>query len=115
MKSFVKLLFAAFVIFALNACEYETIVPAKITKTNLSFSQDIQPIFTANCIACHGSITPKLEDGVAYNNLDTGNYLSPNDESCLLYQKLLGSMKSHTTETERQYILQWIKEGAKNN
>ncbi len=117
MKYVFRTLTVLLVLIAVQSCEYETIVPAKITKTNISFSTDIQPVLTEKCVSCHSGLKPVLKDGEAYNNLNTGGYINTTDPaSSLFYEKISsGSMKPYTTVELTQYVLQWITEGAQDN
>ena len=71
----------------------------------LSFETDVLPIFTENCVGCHGgSIPPDLSASEAY------------EESSKIYSKLLESGHSaNATELEKLIILTWIQQGAKDN
>jgi hypothetical protein len=86
----------------------------------LSFEADVLPIFTENCVACHGgSIPPDLSESKAYESISDG-YISDdpeNDpESSIIYSKLLESGHSaNATELEKLIILTWILQGAKDN
>lgn len=102
--------------------------------TTVSFADDIQPIFDANCIGCHGdngNAGLDLRPGLSYTNL----VLFPASESSLmrvdpgrpmqswLYLKLTGRqdvgsemppgspLDADTTELVRT----WIEEGALDN
>jgi len=81
------------------------------------FQTEIQPIFTANCIVCHkGSRNPDLRDGNSYNSLTTGGYVNLPAESSKLNSKInSGSHDGFTLPAEKQKILIWIQQGAKNN
>jgi hypothetical protein len=99
------------------ACEKVALEPVKVTSA--SFSKDIQPIFTKNCIGCHDGViqSPNLKSGSAYKSLTTGGYVntsSPKDSK--LYQQLfISSHIARTTDVEKQEILVWITNGAKND
>ena len=86
----------------------------------LSFETDVLPIFTENCVGCHGgSIPPDLSASEAYESISDG-YISDdpeNDaESSKIYSKLLESGHSaNATELEKLIILTWIQQGAKDN
>jgi hypothetical protein len=81
------------------------------------FQTQIQPIFTANCIACHkGSRNPDLRNGNSYSSLTTGGFVTlPADNSRLYKQITSGSHTSFTSDTEKQLVLIWIEQGAQNN
>ena len=102
---------------------------------DVSFSNDVQPIFNNNCVGCHpGNGNLSLAASESYNNLVgvTSNSYAPlkrvvpsNPDSSVLYQKILanpdlsvgqrmpqgGALSSNQIET----IGTWIEEGAKDN
>ncbi|GAJ14748.1 unnamed protein product, partial [marine sediment metagenome] len=52
----------------------------------------------------------------SYASLINGGYVdTDNPEDSELIKKLYGSHDARATETEKQVILLWIEEGAKNN
>jgi hypothetical protein len=91
----------------------------------VSFSGDIQPIFTQSgkdCTACHnGSIaSPDLREGNSYNALLPDYVVPGNAEASELFQKLPGN--DHPIEAgfilnsdEIALIGTWIDRGAENN
>jgi hypothetical protein len=95
------------------AYQVETVNPEE----PVLFQTQIQPIFTNNCINCHrGNRNPDLRDGNSYASLTGGNYVSLPAESSKLYRQLTsGSHSSYTLDNEKQLILLWISQGAKNN
>jgi hypothetical protein len=100
------------------SCEKYTFIPPAVDPNyEWKLSEDIQPIFNANCISCHGGTTaPDLRQGKSYNSLTRGGYVNLPGETSRLYVKITSS--SHlprTTDTEKQKILYWINQGAKNN
>jgi len=100
------------------SCEKYTFIPPAVDPNyEWKLSEDIQPIFNANCISCHGGTTaPDLRQGKSYNSLTKGGYVNLPGETSRLYVKITSS--SHlprTTDTEKQKILYWINQGAKNN
>ena len=107
----------------LTACEYDYVVPVPSPPPppagdTISFSQDIQPIFTAKCSNCHPNVyKPNLSSGSAYSSLSTGGYIGSTPETSLLYQKISsgGSMSSYITSGEVNLIYRWIYAGAKND
>jgi hypothetical protein len=93
--------------------EVETVDP----DVPVLFQTEIQPIFSNNCIVCHkGSRNPDLRDGNSYSSLTTGGYVNLPEKTSKLYSKMVsGSHTSFTIETEKQLVLNWIKQGARNN
>ena len=117
------ILLAGTMLMLLSACEYEfTQYPAPappIVGDTISFSQDIQPIFTAKCISCHPAVyKPDLTSGKSYSALSTGNYVIAKDPAnSLLYTKCKtgGSMNSYVSTAQLDLIYRWINAGAKND
>ncbi len=114
----------------LTSCEYdfyaiEPTVPAAPTGGDpVSFSGDIQPIFTANCAltGCHsGSISPNLTASQSWAALWAKPYVDTTDViSSLLYVRITssgspmppgGTLSSDLTDQ----IYLWIEQGAQNN
>ncbi len=99
---------------------------------NVSFTQDIQPIFDQNCISCHpNSGNLDLTAAHAYNQLVninasgySGKRVVPDaPENSVLYKKIDGSgtygsnmpLGGSLSATQINNIKQWIIEGAQNN
>lgn len=88
---------------------------------DVSFGNDITPIFEANCNAagCHnGTIPPDLQPDAAYANLIGLGYVVPGTaaEDNTLYQVIDGgTMTVYASDLERSYIKKWIDEGALDN
>jgi hypothetical protein len=102
----------------LSSCEKVQITaPSVDPNTVWTLSGDIQPIFTSNCITCHGGIrTPDLRTGKSYNSLTNNNLVSSPASGSVLYTKITSSdHASRTTDTEKLKILYWIQQGALNN
>jgi len=112
-------IFAALLCFV--SCEYDTVEFDEIVippDQEVTFSNDIQPIFSANCVDCHnGGIDPDLREANAYTALQNGGYINtetPADSE--LYKVLLeGSHSTRASAAEKQLILEWITRGANNN
>ena len=113
-------------VFSLMAgCEYDYIIPEKVVVgDSLSFSGEVQPIFTKNCAlgGCHvGAAAAKgldLSDGHAWTSLsDAAAIDTIKPENSLLITKIAtgGSMATFVTAGERSLILTWIQQGGKDN
>ena len=100
--------------------------PVTQDTTTLSFSSDIQPIFTASCAlsGCHvsGAKVPNLSTGVAYQALQNGGYLVANDpDNSLLMLWLTGKktpgmpLGDSPNPAINTKVFNWIFQGAKNN
>ncbi len=118
MKRLFYLLFAAVLtgILLFGSCE-KVVYPIPELPDTVSYSLDIQPIFDNKCVSCHsGSRDPDLRPENSYASLINGGYVdTDNPEDSELIKKLYGSHDARATETEKQLILLWIEEGAKNN
>jgi len=108
------------------SCEYDFIVypepyvPPVGTEDTISFSQDIIPIFTAQCVKCHkaGAFAPDLTAANAYSAITTGNFVvATKPEESIIYTclKAGGSMNQYITAEEAALIYRWVYAGAKNN
>jgi hypothetical protein len=106
------------VIEGFSSCEkYSYTAPAVDPNTIWHFQTDIQPIFTANCVTCHGGLqSPNLSDGKSYLALTKGGYVNAPAASSKLYMQMTSS--GHTprsTDAEKLKVLYWITQGALNN
>jgi hypothetical protein len=115
-------LLAALIVIAaiggLSSCEKYTYTPEIINPTDsVHFQAEIQPIFTANCISCHGAIkAPDLRDGHSYNALISGDYVNLPGETSKLYTKMTGPEHTpRSSDVDKQKVLIWINQGAHNN
>jgi hypothetical protein len=81
------------------------------------FEADIQPIFNANCITCHGSAqAPNLSEGKSYNSLTKGGFVkAPGEGSRLYIQMNSSSHTSRSSDSDKKKVLYWINQGALNN
>ena len=94
--------------------------------SNISYSRDVERVFSAWCLSCHsGSYEPNLLPP-SYNNLrnfDGGKLVVAGDgQNSLLIQLLEGTLpppmppgSQKLTENQIQGIKKWIDEGAMNN
>lgn len=125
--NYVQIVLALFIILFLSQCYYDQIVyeEPEPPEGELSFLNEIIPIFDASCniSGCHntGGIAPDLSLSKAYNALISGNYINTDvPEDSELYQWMAGNRDlsmpiSGPNATYNVTVLQWIKQGAKNN
>ena len=102
----------------ISSCEKYTFTPPKISTTDtVHFSAEIQPIFNANCVSCHGATkAPDLREGKSYQALTKGGYIAPPNETCELYTKMIAPDHSpRSSDIDKQKVLIWLNQGAKNN
>jgi hypothetical protein len=112
-----------FVTVGLTSCYKDVILP-KVATTKppqfVSFSNDLQPVFTTNCAlsGCHvkGGQTPYLTPDVSYQQLLGGYVNTIKPEQSELYIMINGNMQVHIPDAgDRQRIYDWIRNGAPNN
>ncbi len=110
------------IMMVLASCEYESVEPVEIDPdTEISFKDDIIPIFNESCNSsgCHatGDWEPDLTDENAYEALFAGDFIdTANPENSELYESMnSGSMTEYSTPATTQLILTWIEQGAKDN
>lgn len=102
----------------LSSCEkYSFVLPKVNPVDTIHFQADIQPIFTSNCLTCHGAIqSPILKDGKSYQNLVNGGFVNSPAESSRLYIRMTtGDHIPRSTDVDKQKVFIWITQGALNN
>ncbi len=101
------------------SCEkYSYPPPAVDPNATWHFETDIQPIFTANCISCHGvTQLPDLRDGKSYAALKQGGYITPPGATSILYLQMTTNSEHipRSTAADKLEVLYWINQGALNN
>lgn len=115
-------LLVAFVLIAaikvFSSCESYTFTPPALDPNQTWYlSTDIQPIFNSNCVSCHGGTkSPDLREGKSHAALTKGGYVNLPGETSRLYLKMTDSDHiPRSTDAEKQRVLFWINQGAKNN
>ncbi|MEI6050050.1 MAG: hypothetical protein WCS03_14200 [Bacteroidota bacterium] len=102
-----------------SSCEKYTFTPPSVDpNAPWSFKTDIQPIFNANCITCHGTAqAPDLRDGKSYLSLTKGEFVTAPAESSKLYLHISANSDhiSRSTATDKLKVLYWVTQGALNN
>jgi hypothetical protein len=113
----------------MSGCVYKFVVPEDVIDPGdpdtpeISFSQEIVPIFTNNdkCTECHnGGQAPDLSADNAYNSLNSSRYINKSTpEESLIYTYPHPDTDTHKrrkyTAGEAAKVLTWITQGAKNN
>ncbi len=101
-----------------SSCEKYTYTPPAVDpNATWSLKTDIQPVFNASCVSCHGgTVAPDLRDGKSFTALTKGGYVTAPAESSRLYSKMVdGGHEARSTAAEKLKVLYWITQGAKNN
>lgn len=126
MKSIKKLttVFTALSILVLAQCTYDVSLGPVVTD-EVSFSNDIIPIFNQSCnsAGCHntGGVKPDLTAANAYQALNSGGYIntsSPDKSELYLWmkgEKRLPMPLSGPNANYNATVLAWISQGAQNN
>ena len=113
---------AIILMLSLSSCFYDEGLP-ETPPDNISFSFDIQPIFTTNCTSCHPTLvsSPNLTVGNSYGSITNGIYIIANEiDASLLYQRLLGNPSvmppsGSLSTSDINLVKTWIERGALNN
>lgn len=125
MKNTIKILILTGMGLFLGSCYYDTFPEEDVTDpVNVSYSEDIQPLWNNDCTSCHPSLAPPdLTEPNSYNSLISGGYVvKGNADASVLYQSLLGSNGVSLMPPAGQWPIEsikkveaWINEGAENN
>ena len=80
----------------------------------ISYYDEIQPIWNAKCVSCHGGGTaPDLRQANSYKALTDGGYVTPLSEDSKLYKSLFTTVHiGRTSPDENAIILGWLLQGA---
>jgi len=121
MEKTIQNILVLLLILNLSGCYYDNF-PELPPPRNVSFQNDIQPIFNQSCISCHdGSLFPDLRAENSYNELINEDLVVPGDENASeLFKRLNGDGSlmppgSPLSQSNIKLVGQWINEGAKNN
>ncbi len=134
MKKIGIIFLTSFLALVITGCVYNFVIPEQEYTYNpggssggggssdISFSKNVEPIFNtgSNCTACHksGGTNPDLTTGKAYASIASLiNTANPENSKIYLYPAPTTSTHSHKkyTTAEAATVLNWIKQGAKNN
>ncbi len=125
ISNHIKLIIFSLLCIAITSCTYEKIEEETGLPENMSFKDNIIPMFTANCssVGCHndGGISPDLSPANAFVEITTisGMVDVANPEESELYKRMIDVAKpmpmSGVLSYESSQLLSWIKDGAKDN
>jgi len=122
MKKLFKIVLVCSLSLMCFSCYYdEFLEEAEVVIEDVSFANDIQPIFTQNCISCHNaSRDPDLRVGNAFAAI-VPDYVTPgNADNSELFNKLPGNNHPNDvgftlSSEEIALVKAWIDRGAENN
>mgnify|MGYP001816571231 CR=1 FL=1 len=110
---------------SLSSCYYdeEVVIPEVVIDPDvvISFKDDIQPIFTDKCAACHnGNINPDLREGNAFDALVPDYVQAGEADNSKLFLNAPGNDHPQDvgftlSANELALIEAWINNGAENN
>ena len=110
---------------SLTGCYYNEVEEEVIPPNNdVSFANDIQPIFNTSCVSCHPSVAdPDLTEGNSYTFLtvtDPDMVIPSDADGSELYQRLIGvgnimPPSGSLSNADISLVEVWINQGALNN
>ncbi len=125
ISNYLKLILFSLLCIIVTSCTYEKIEEDTGLPENMSFKNDISPMFNANCnsVGCHnnGGISPDLSPANAYAEITTISEMVNvgKPEESELYKRMIDVAKpmpmSGVLTYESSQLLSWIRDGAKNN
>ncbi|MBT8273832.1 MAG: cytochrome c [Bacteroidia bacterium] len=123
MKKLAPFVLAFSIIGFCYSCYYDTFLELDIPIDEIvSYSNDIQPIFTASCISCHDGMTadPDLREGSSYNMLVPQYVTAFESENSSLIDNLPGNnhpvdIGFSLSDEDIALIEAWIDQGAEDN
>lgn len=112
--------------FGLTGCYKDVIKPELAVDPDgppqqVSFSQELAPMFEANCAiaGCHvsGAHKPYLKANESYNQITGGGFVNTNfPKLSILYTAVYGEMAQYLpSSAKKQKVYDWIRNGAPNN
>ena len=87
----------------------------------VSFKNELAPIFNSSCtdVGCHvsGGHHPYMTLDVSYQEIVNGGFVNTAfPKQSILYQQIYGDMGVHIpSESDKQKVYDWIRNGAPNN
>ena len=87
----------------------------------VSYKNELAPLFNANCtdVGCHvsGGHHPYMTLDVSYQEIVNGGFVNTAfPKQSILYQQIYGDMGVHIpSESDKQKVYDWIRNGAPNN
>ncbi len=106
------------------SCVWEQVEPSTDVPENVSFQNDLIPMFNQNCntTGCHdlNGTPPDLSPANAYMEITTKGWIdATTPENSILYKRMIDTKSPMppwgVLDYPSKQVLSWIKEGAKNN
>lgn len=117
MKKHTILLVFVLSLLIFGGCKYDFILPEEVPVVNdVKFSTQIVPVFAEKCVLCHNIQAPVLTSDAAYSQIVPNYVNTAAPSSSEIYTvPTSGTHGATVSAAQAALILQWIKEGAKNN
>jgi hypothetical protein len=127
MKKIIQYLMVLTVSLMATSCYYDEMPPEAVTPIpdNLSYANDVQPLWNESCIGCHkpGATAPDLTAANSYSALTTNNkYVIPGSAATSkLHKSLVGDgaaimpTSGQWSDSKIALVDKWINDGALNN
>jgi hypothetical protein len=125
ISSYIVLFSLGLLVIATVSCERDYYVPFDREISDVSFSEDLIPIFDASCnmSGCHSTngVPPDLTEENGYDDIYNTNMVDlANPEQSILYLRMIDAQSPMPTwglltNGEPETVLVWIEEGGLNN
>jgi hypothetical protein len=124
MKNLYKLIVLSGMALFLGSCYYDTYPEEEALPLpeEVSYSEDIQPLWDRDCVRCHPPSPPILTEGLSRDALINGNYVIPGDSrNSSLYKSFFGldgvseMPPGGWNINDANLVAKWIDDGAQDN
>ena len=125
MKNLYKLIVLSGMALFLESCYYDTYPEEEELPLpdEVSYSEDIQPLWDRDCVQCHPPEPPNLTQGLSYDALINGGYVIPGDSrNSILYKSFFGldgvsemPPPNGWNVNDANLVAKWIDDGAQDN
>ena len=125
MKNLYKLIVLSGMALFLGSCYYDTYPEEEELPLpeEVSYSEDIQPLWDRDCVRCHPPSPPNLTQGLSRDALINGGYVIPGDgRNSILYKSFFGldgvtAMPNDAgwNINDANLVKKWIDDGALDN
>jgi len=109
--------------FTFTSCYFDKRIQEELNELPavVSYTNDIQPIWNANCTNCHNaSFAPDLQEGTSFNAIMNNYVTAGNASSSTLFKVLNGQgvlmpPAGKISQNNINLVEKWINDGALNN
>ena len=127
MKKLFKIVLYSGLILLFQSCYYDTVIEEEVIPPpdDVSYSNDIQPLWNADCVSCHRggtSVPPDLTEENSWGELLNGYVVPFESGESSLMNSLNGTNGEQLmppgnkwSDNKINLVKAWIDQGAKNN